>query len=71
MVGRTYGRVSCYRSKPDREIVSAPVSYNPVYGERLLKRAIQRELETAIAISILRGIFVRGTPSLWRWRMSD
>lgn len=33
----------------------AEVGYDPVYGARPLKRAIQRELETQIAKSILRG----------------
>jgi ATP-dependent Clp protease ATP-binding subunit ClpB len=35
----------------------AEVGYDPVYGARPLKRAIQQELETAIAKSILRGEF--------------
>lgn len=35
----------------------AEVGYDPVFGARPLKRAIQRELETAIAKSILRGEF--------------
>lgn len=38
----------------------ADVGYDPVYGARPLKRAIQRELETAIAKSILRGDFHEG-----------
>jgi ATP-dependent Clp protease ATP-binding subunit ClpB len=38
----------------------AEVGYDPVYGARPLKRAIQRELETQIAKSILRGEFVNG-----------
>jgi ATP-dependent Clp protease ATP-binding subunit ClpB len=38
----------------------ADVGYDPVYGARPLKRAIQRELETAIAKSILRGDFTDG-----------
>jgi ATP-dependent Clp protease ATP-binding subunit ClpB len=38
----------------------AEVGYDPVYGARPLKRAIQRELETAIAKSILRGEFHDG-----------
>jgi ATP-dependent Clp protease ATP-binding subunit ClpB len=36
------------------------VGYDPVYGARPLKRAIQREVETAIAKAILRGEFVEG-----------
>jgi ATP-dependent Clp protease ATP-binding subunit ClpB len=38
----------------------AEVGYDPVYGARPLKRAIQRELETQIAKSILRGEFHDG-----------
>jgi len=38
----------------------ADVGYDPVYGARPLKRAIQRELETAIAKAILRGEFNDG-----------
>ena len=36
------------------------VGYDPVYGARPLKRAIQRELETQIAKSILRSDFAEG-----------
>lgn len=38
----------------------AEVGFDPVYGARPLKRAIQRELETAIAKEILRGHFTEG-----------
>jgi len=38
----------------------AAVGYDPVYGARPLKRAIQRELETPIAKSILAGSFSAG-----------
>jgi len=38
----------------------AEVGYDPVYGARPLKRAIQRELETQIAKHILRGDFSEG-----------
>ncbi|UZQ52844.1 ATP-dependent chaperone ClpB [Trichothermofontia sichuanensis B231] len=38
----------------------AEVGYDPVYGARPLKRAIQRELETPIAKGILRGDFSDG-----------
>jgi ATP-dependent Clp protease ATP-binding subunit ClpB len=38
----------------------AEVGYDPVYGARPLKRAIQRELETQIAKAILRGEFGDG-----------
>ncbi|MGB3240519.1 MAG: ATP-dependent chaperone ClpB [Geitlerinemataceae cyanobacterium] len=38
----------------------AEVGYDPVYGARPLKRAIQRELETQIAKAILRNTFTEG-----------
>ncbi|MGG6268785.1 ATP-dependent chaperone ClpB [Leptolyngbya sp. AN03gr2] len=38
----------------------AEVGFDPVYGARPLKRAIQRELETAIAKEILRGNYTEG-----------
>jgi ATP-dependent Clp protease ATP-binding subunit ClpB len=38
----------------------AEVGYDPVFGARPLKRAIQRELETQIAKAILRGDFCDG-----------
>ena len=38
----------------------AQVGYDPVYGARPLKRAIQRELETPIAKGILAGSFTGG-----------
>jgi ATP-dependent Clp protease ATP-binding subunit ClpB len=38
----------------------AEVGYDPVYGARPLKRAIQRELETPIAKAILAGTFAPG-----------
>jgi ATP-dependent Clp protease ATP-binding subunit ClpB len=40
--------------------VVATVGYDPVYGARPLKRAIQRELENAIAKGILKGEFNDG-----------
>jgi ATP-dependent Clp protease ATP-binding subunit ClpB len=39
----------------------AAVGYDPVYGARPLKRAIQRELETPIAKAILAGTFPSGS----------
>ncbi|MFN5117233.1 MAG: ATP-dependent chaperone ClpB [Cyanobacteriota bacterium] len=39
----------------------ANVGYDPVYGARPLKRAIQRELETPIAKGILAGTFTPGS----------
>ncbi|NDJ15955.1 ATP-dependent chaperone ClpB [Myxacorys almedinensis] len=38
----------------------ADLGFDPVYGARPLKRAIQRELETAIAKQILRGEYTTG-----------
>ena len=38
----------------------ADVGYDPVYGARPLKRAIQRELETILARGILKGDFADG-----------
>ncbi|MGC1307720.1 MAG: ATP-dependent chaperone ClpB [Phormidesmis sp.] len=38
----------------------ADVGYDPTYGARPLKRAIQREVETQIAKAILRGEFTNG-----------
>jgi ATP-dependent Clp protease ATP-binding subunit ClpB len=38
----------------------AGVGYDPVYGARPIKRAIQRELETPIAKGILGGVFTGG-----------
>lgn len=40
--------------------VLAAVGYDPVYGARPLKRAVQRYLETAIAKAILRGDYKLG-----------
>ncbi|MFN4195827.1 MAG: hypothetical protein ACK4HM_08385, partial [Thermosynechococcus sp.] len=38
----------------------AEVGYDPVYGARPLKRAIQKQLETPIAKALLRGDFFDG-----------
>jgi len=38
----------------------ADIGFDPVYGARPLKRAIQRELETVVARGILRGDFADG-----------
>jgi ATP-dependent Clp protease ATP-binding subunit ClpB len=38
----------------------ADIGYDPVYGARPLKRAIQRELETIVARGILKGDFTDG-----------
>lgn len=42
----------------------AEVGYDPTYGARPLKRAVQRELETQIAKCILRGEFTEGD-TIW------
>lgn len=39
----------------------ASAGYDPVYGARPLKRAIQRQLETPIAKAILAGSFPEGS----------
>jgi ATP-dependent Clp protease ATP-binding subunit ClpB len=39
----------------------ANAGYDPVYGARPLKRAIQRELETPIAKAILTGAYEEGS----------
>ena len=39
----------------------ATAGYDPVYGARPLKRAIQRELETPIAKAILAGTYGEGS----------
>lgn len=39
----------------------AEVGYDPVYGARPIKRAVQRYLETSIAKAILRGEFTAGS----------
>ena len=39
----------------------ANAGYDPVYGARPLKRAIQRELETPIAKAILSGAYEEGS----------
>ncbi|MGL5059535.1 MAG: hypothetical protein ACRC62_06095, partial [Microcoleus sp.] len=36
------------------------VGYDPVYGARPLKRAIQRELENPLANKLLENVFVEG-----------
>jgi len=38
----------------------ADIGFDPVYGARPLKRAIQRELETTVAKALLRGEFTDG-----------
>mmetsp|Transcript_28097 Transcript_28097/g.45660 ORF Transcript_28097/g.45660 Transcript_28097/m.45660 type:complete len:149 (+) Transcript_28097:1588-2034(+) len=38
----------------------ADIGFDPVFGARPLKRAIQRELETSVAKGILRGDFTDG-----------
>ena len=45
---------------PKTTLAAAEVGYDPAYGARPLKRAIQREVETQIAKAILRSEFVPG-----------
>ncbi len=52
-------KLSLKLSEPALDFI-ADIGYDPVYGARPLKRAIQRYLETAIAKSILRGDFLTG-----------
>ncbi|MCC2999893.1 type VI secretion system ATPase TssH, partial [Campylobacter jejuni] len=40
----------------------AQVGFDPVYGARPLKRAIQQNVENPLAKSILAGTFLPGTP---------
>ena len=49
-----------FRSSESALDFLAEVGYDPVYGARPLKRAIQREVETQIAKAILRGEFGDG-----------
>ena len=41
--------------------------YDPVYGARPLKRALQRKLLDPLALRVLEGAFVKGTPSRSMW----
>ncbi|MTJ47284.1 ATP-dependent chaperone ClpB [Dolichospermum sp. UHCC 0259] len=52
-------KISLKLSSPALDFL-AEVGYDPVFGARPLKRAIQRELETQIAKAILRGDFSDG-----------
>jgi ATP-dependent Clp protease ATP-binding subunit ClpB len=45
---------------PEARDYIATVGYDPIYGARPLKRAIQREIENPIATKILEGEFVSG-----------
>jgi ATP-dependent Clp protease ATP-binding subunit ClpB len=45
---------------PEAKDYIAEVGYDPVFGARPLKRAIQREIENPIATKILEGIFSSG-----------
>ena len=46
------------------------VGYDPVYGARPLKRAIQRWIENPLAQQILAGQFARAAASRLGWRAS-
>jgi ATP-dependent Clp protease ATP-binding subunit ClpB len=58
--GRLADRKLSLKLSDDALDFLADVGYDPTYGARPLKRAIQRELETAIAKCILRGEFSEG-----------
>ncbi len=52
-------KLSLILSPEARDYIAA-VGYDPIYGARPLKRAIQREIENPIATKILEGAFVSG-----------
>ena len=52
-------KMSLRLSDPATDFI-AEIGYDPVYGARPLKRAIQKELETQIAKRILKGEFTNG-----------
>ncbi|MGB3298772.1 MAG: ATP-dependent chaperone ClpB [Phormidesmis sp.] len=58
--GRLAERKMSLKLSDDALDFLADVGYDPTYGARPLKRAIQREVETQIAKSILRGEFTDG-----------
>lgn len=64
-VKRLLGRMESRKLGLELEVAAldwlANVGYDPVYGARPLKRAIQRELETPIAKAILAGTFPEGS----------
>lgn len=53
----TFGMVKANRKPPHCRAVLQEKGYDPVYGARPVKRAVQRELETALAKGLLRGEF--------------
>jgi ATP-dependent Clp protease ATP-binding subunit ClpB len=52
-------KLSLILSEEARDYIAA-VGYDPIYGARPLKRAIQREIENPIATKILEGTFTSG-----------
>ena len=52
-------KISLNLSEEAKDYIAA-VGYDPSYGARPLKRAIQREIENPIATKILEGIFAEG-----------
>jgi ATP-dependent Clp protease ATP-binding subunit ClpB len=52
-------KLSLTLSEEARDYIAA-VGYDPIYGARPLKRAIQREIENPIATKILEGTFTSG-----------
>jgi ATP-dependent Clp protease ATP-binding subunit ClpB len=45
---------------PEARAYLAEVGYDPDYGARPLKRAIQRELQDPLAMQVLSGVFREG-----------
>jgi ATP-dependent Clp protease ATP-binding subunit ClpB len=60
LAGRLSDRKMALKLSDSAIAFLAEVGYDPVYGARPLKRAIQRELETQLAKAILRGDFHDG-----------
>jgi ATP-dependent Clp protease ATP-binding subunit ClpB len=52
-------KISLNLSEEAKDYIAA-VGYDPSYGARPLKRAIQREIENPIANKILEGTFAEG-----------
>ena len=48
----------------------AEAGFDPVYGARPLKRAIQQQVENPLAQEILQGSSSRATSSRWAWKVT-
>ena len=53
-------KISMDLKEPAVEYIAAVRGYDPVYGARPIKRAVQRELETPLAKALLHGEFESG-----------